>query len=476
MRLRCPLLVVTMTILIPSVLVAAPPVLDPIGPQAALVDQQLVFTVTATDPDGPAPFLIAQNRPFGAEFSAANGSGTFTWTPTLSQLGDHVVRFIAFDSQSESDTELVTITVTTGNPPVLNTIGPQSTRIGETLQLLVWASDADGTTPSLSTSPLPSTASFVDNGDGTGDFTWTPESADYGDQEVMFYASDAVTADIDSELVLVFIDGDPGIPDSILVNVAQQPNAGSGQFNVILEIYAFNDSLLSSVSAPFSWDNPDMRVDSAKASNKITNGLDGGVFFFEDESIAESNANRRIVLGGFAQNSGIEAATERELWATYYFTVENWQVGDSIVIDTTTAPPNSVLFTAVDLSRFNNQTSYVPTWSGQVVIQDASVDVKTVTDGSLPLTFSLGQNYPNPFNPVTNIEFAIPTRSHVTLTIYNVLGREVNKLVDEEMAAGEYVVDWNGTSSGGSAVSSAVYFYRLQAEEYSETRKMMLIK
>ncbi|MBS1515048.1 MAG: T9SS type A sorting domain-containing protein [Bacteroidetes bacterium] len=85
--------------------------------------------------------------------------------------------------------------------------------------------------------------------------------------------------------------------------------------------------------------------------------------------------------------------------------------------------------------------------------------------------FYLYQNYPNPFNPVTNIKFDVPKASFVTVRIYNSLGREIALLVNEAKQAGSYAVDFNASS-----LSSGVYYYRLQTEGFTETRKMVLLK
>ncbi|MCH7690045.1 MAG: T9SS type A sorting domain-containing protein [candidate division Zixibacteria bacterium] len=91
----------------------------------------------------------------------------------------------------------------------------------------------------------------------------------------------------------------------------------------------------------------------------------------------------------------------------------------------------------------------------------------------LPTVFALDQNYPNPFNPSTEISFALPTSGHVSLIIYNVLGQEVETLVDEHMDAGNHTVTWEASS-----YSSGVYFYRLIADndKFVKTNKMMVLK
>ncbi len=90
---------------------------------------------------------------------------------------------------------------------------------------------------------------------------------------------------------------------------------------------------------------------------------------------------------------------------------------------------------------------------------------------NLPTVYALEQNYPNPFNPKTSISFALPNAGHVSLKVYNVLGQEVATLVDGHMEAGNQTAEWEA-----SEFSSGVYFYRLNAERYTQTLKMMLLK
>jgi len=92
-----------------------------------------------------------------------------------------------------------------------------------------------------------------------------------------------------------------------------------------------------------------------------------------------------------------------------------------------------------------------------------------------PTKFSLEQNYPNPFNPTTNIQYAISSRQFVTLKVYDVLGKEIATLVNEEKSAGSYEVDFNPESSIRYP-ASGIYFYQLKAGDYIETKKMILMK
>jgi len=111
-----------------------------------------------------------------------------------------------------------------------------------------------------------------------------------------------------------------------------------------------------------------------------------------------------------------------------------------------------------------------------VTSTELATDVREAGFAGLPDNYRLSDNYPNPFNPTTSFEFSLPQRAHVTIEVFNVVGQRVITLTDGEYAAGDYAVTWNGKSSGGQSVSTGVYFYRLQAGDFIETKKMMLLK
>lgn len=90
--------------------------------------------------------------------------------------------------------------------------------------------------------------------------------------------------------------------------------------------------------------------------------------------------------------------------------------------------------------------------------------------------FSLSQNYPNPFNPQTSIRYALPQDAQVRLIIYNILGKKVKTLVDELQSAGYKTAWWDGKDEKGDLVASGVYLYRLEADKFSEVKKMLLVK
>jgi hypothetical protein len=99
------------------------------------------------------------------------------------------------------------------------------------------------------------------------------------------------------------------------------------------------------------------------------------------------------------------------------------------------------------------------------------VSVKEIANNNSPEVFILFQNYPNPFNPCTNILFNIPTKSFVSLKIFDLIGREGATIFSAEMSAGNYSRQWNASN-----MPSGVYFYRLTDGSFSETKKLILIK
>ena len=94
----------------------------------------------------------------------------------------------------------------------------------------------------------------------------------------------------------------------------------------------------------------------------------------------------------------------------------------------------------------------------------------------IPIGISLSQNYPNPFNPVTVIEYSLDKKSHVELSIYDLLGRKVKTLVNQVKPAGKHPERWDGTDVTGSKVATGVYFYRLKMGKFNESKKMVLLK
>jgi len=184
----------------------APPVLAAIGAKNVDEGQALNFGVTSSDIDATIPVLSTSVLPPNATFiDNANGTGSFAFNPDFTQAGGYSVTFYAADAvTADIDSEIVSITVANINQsPVLAAIGAKNTTENILLAFAVSASDLDGTIPALTSSALPTGATYTDNGNGTASFSWTPSFVQAGLYSVTFYASDGVA--IDSEVVAITV-------------------------------------------------------------------------------------------------------------------------------------------------------------------------------------------------------------------------------------------------------------------------------
>ncbi len=193
------------------------------------------------------------------------------------------------------------------------------------------------------------------------------------------------------------------------------------------------------------------------------------VYTINNFSITGSGADT-VGLGGakFLAGSGLVAGYDSVAFTITIGPIPTGaaQHGKTICLDSAFFPPSGAWKWAA-----GGGVDAFPTWDGPhcYTVVDEATDFNP-TNGSLPTSFGLAQNYPNPFNPSTVIDFSLPTRSDVTLTIYNVTGQKVKEI------SGSYAAGINSISWDASANSSGIYFYKLVAGDFSDTKKMMLLK
>jgi hypothetical protein len=110
------------------------------------------------------------------------------------------------------------------------------------------------------------------------------------------------------------------------------------------------------------------------------------------------------------------------------------------------------------------------------VNENATMALAELIAEQLPTKFDLNDNYPNPFNPSTTISFDLPEKAKVVLEVYDVAGRLVQMLVNQEREAGRYTIQWDGRNAAGSQVASGLYVYRITAGSFVKAKTMLLVK
>ena len=119
---------------------------------------------------------------------------------------------------------------------------------------------------------------------------------------------------------------------------------------------------------------------------------------------------------------------------------------------------------------------YILTGTDEIVLNQGTTVMTLTKRAILPQEYTLHQNYPNPFNPVTSLSYNLPEQAQVTLIVYDLMGRKITQLINTIQEAGYKSVQWNATDTFGKPVSAGVYLYQIQAGEFVQTRKMVLLK
>jgi hypothetical protein len=169
----------------------------------------------------------------------------------------------------------------------------------------------------------------------------------------------------------------------------------------------------------------------------------------------------------------LDATGEPVTMAADSMKVKNFASANKLTYSSLIASLFDYNYVSHDMSHGIHNTKYT------VAILRASLGLVTGVEMDplpVPKTFALDQNYPNPFNPTTEIRYTLPKASNVKLSVYDIMGRLVRTLVDQNMDAGAHRMMWNGRDNNGQTVSSGVYFYHIQADGFMATKKMVMMK
>jgi hypothetical protein len=200
-----------------------------------------------------------------------------------------------------------------------------------------------------------------------------------------------------------------------------------------------------------------------------------GTFSFDLKNTVSNGQHILITYGTIRIMSEEDTVFHRDIVDTVYlpewtsfsvpFTADEWGV--------TTQEWDSLLSNVVDIRILIDPQPYHQDRAGldNFSISPFASDVENEEDEYLPMNFELRQNYPNPFNPSTKIKYSIPQSSNVVIKVFDILGSEIETIVNEEKPVGTYEITWHA-----EGLPSGVYFYQLKVGDFIETKKMILLK
>jgi hypothetical protein len=207
-------------------------------------------------------------------------------------------------------------------------------------------------------------------------------------------------------------------------------------------------------------------------------GSYGSHVFTMDQPSYPKNVMTNIAAGQLTISWDKNPEGDVDYYAVYCDTVSGFTPSAANLAATAAAPDTSVTLPApTDTTYYRVSAVDTTTYAGGY--SDEAVSEPSPASGvaaAKPLTYHLSQNVPNPFNPTTTIRFSLAEPGRVNLVIYDVGGRRVRELLAGRRDANVYTVTWDGTNDRGERVSSGVYFYRLTAGSFRQTKKMVLLK
>jgi len=237
--------------------------------------------------------------------------------------------------------------------------------------------------------------------------------------------------------------------------------------SVAVDLRLFNDEYIGGFAIPLSFqstENPDVKCDSIHWSSRFlpasvyAHAGDGGSDYID-------STNQRLNLWAVWTDS---LSPGDGIMATIYFTTgSGWNPTKAVLLDSASHDVNPGIVLS-SLDGYELDFEFLGGATGIREIEEPGAD--------RPETFNLSQNYPNPFNPQTIIRFTLPSDAGVKIEIFNILGQKVRGLVDQNLSAGTKEISWDGKDSRGADAGSGIYFYRIRTREFTDVRRMVLLK
>lgn len=418
-----------------------------------------------------------------------NGDGVAQVTLQLGTQPDNIRILAVASGISGSYVEFDAVSVLNDIPNMVVGLSADSVDENENIQFDVSALDPNSDPLEFKIFNKPEGASFNETGVNNYTFNWTPAYDQAGVYSVVFEVLDdrGGSAKDSTEITVLDVNRKPVIVGYTPI----QPDTTITQGNMVS--FSINAMDPDGDQITIFWTKNGQNVAAGAIYNYFSppeyNGYEEIVAFVSDgkEAVPKTwsisvitKVELEFFTAGVARSGqGVELAwrttSEQDNLGFNVFR-SNRVDGNFSKINGEMIPANSNgTYSYVDRSVFPGQIYYYK-------LEDISIQGLKVFHGpamaemNIPEEFSLEQNYPNPFNPETTIRFQLPNSADVHLAIYNILGQEVRVLIDKNMELGFHSVVWDGRDNSGNLVTSGIYYYRIRSENFSDLRKMLLMK
>ena len=496
-----------------------PPVLTAPATETVAIGSTLTFDISATDPDGDHVDLNGTALPPGSSFTDhANDTGTFSWTPVAGQGGTYTASFTGTDGKGGSGSASTLITVTgdviVNHPPTVSAPATSQVIAGQNLLFAVTASDPDGDHVTLSASSMPSGANFLDHGDNTGAFSWTPDATQVGTYTVAFLGFDGKggsgTANANIEVVAASTGGGGEIPGAVCLVGKFKAQRDTTRFRLKAVHHSFDlsDVDLSSIRLWFGGQSlpalTGARIQIVCDDDRNHHGNGGDDH--HGKAVTRMNANHGdqgdddqgeedhcgvSCDDAFDHDNGLHEGHEHEGECDTLGILVPFSTAALIQMfegATVTADHASHDWKRPLPCALMDARMLATLKSGEAVVARFGDADDDHGHGHGDDDHGHGQGgdgeenalsaklKPNPLHPSTVLSFATKLDGQVRVVVYDMQGRVVKRLLDEFRTAGPQTLGWDGTNEWNMRVASGVYFLRIQAPEASVTRRVAMVK
>jgi hypothetical protein len=489
-----------------------PPVVTAPAVITGTVGVPISFSVTASDPDGDAiASLTAAPLPAGATFTpnAGNTSGAFEWTPGVSQVGDHIVTFTAANDRSGNATTRIEVADTSNRPPVLTVPASIFGAEGVSMSVAIAATDPDGDHVTLGALNRPIGSLFVDFGNNSGSFSWTPGFGQSGTYTVTFTGRDDLGADATSRILSITVD-----------NVNRGPIASpGGPYPGVVQVpITFNGTGSSDPDgSPLSyfWDFGDLST--ATGATPFHSYATGGTFTVtltvDDGALTDHASTIATIQDVFParaytlpSNQTIRLGSGKAIWCAEIEPVGSGFFITDVILSTVTMKygagqifaqtGKASLGADKDANGIQELTTCFSKTDLRTLFADLPKGTNTVTvtlEGDLStggkfrtaLTIDVVNTggglaaslSPNPLNPQATLTVVTSRPGRVRVTVFDPQGRLVRTLEPGAyLGAGYHDFQVDGRGERGERLPSGAYLYRIEAAEGVETGRFLIVR